>query len=56
MSSADHPFYASSYRGRPLFHMTVEDRIAAARQFDAATCRRALALDDLLRAATEAKA
>lgn len=49
MSSVDHPFYARSYGGQAVFYVSSEDRIAAARQFDAATCRRALALDDLQR-------
>ncbi len=49
MSAAEHPFYARSYDGLATFYVSSEDRIAAARQFDAATCRRALALDDLQR-------
>lgn len=44
---AAHPFAASVYGSHQTYHLTVDDRIAAVRNFDRAQCQAALALPDL---------
>lgn len=42
-----HPFHAGSWNGHDFLHITVDDRLRVLKHFDAAQCRRALALTDL---------
>lgn len=44
---ASNPFAATRYGNLQTYHMTVDDRIRAVRDFNAAQCRAALRLNDL---------